>query len=78
MSKHIIQFKNPDLIWNLIDAKHPLPKYEGDITLNMERQREEFGDTYFEHGDYGFIEIDAQTLACRLLTLAEAREGGAA
>ena len=77
MNKHIIQFKDPDLIYELINAKHPLPLDEGDITLNMERQREEFSETYFEYGDYGFIEIDAQTLDCRLLTLAEARKGGA-
>lgn len=72
MSKHVIQFKDPDLIYELINAKHPLPDDEGDITPNMERKREEFSDLYFEYGDYGWIEIDAETLACRLLTRAEA------
>ena len=78
MSAHIIQFKDPDLIWGLINAKHPLPADEGEITPNMERQREEFSHAYFEYGDYGFIEIDAHTLSCRLLTLAEAKKAGAA
>ena len=74
MSKHVIQFKDPDLIFDLVNAKFPLPDDEGDITPNMERQREEFSDQYFEYGDYGFIEIDADTLACRLLTKAEAKK----
>lgn len=38
----------------------------------MEKEREAFSDEYFEYGDYGWIEIDADTLACRLLTRKEA------
>ena len=72
MSKHIIQFKDPDLIYELINAKHPLPDDEDDITPRMEKEREAFSDEYFEYGDYGWIEIDADTLACRLLTRKEA------
>lgn len=71
--KHQIQFKDPDLIYELINAKHPLPDDEGDITPNMEKAREDFSDEYFEYGDYGCIEIDAETLACRLLPRKEWR-----
>lgn len=74
MSKHVIQFKDPDLIFELINARHPFPEDDGDITPNMERKREEFSDLYFEYGDYGWIEIDAETLACRLLTRKEAKK----
>lgn len=74
MSKHVIQFKDPDLIWELTNAKHPMPADEDDITPRMEREREEFSDLYFEYGDYGWIEIDSETLACRLLTKQEARD----
>lgn len=74
MSKHVIQFKDPDLIYELINAKHPLPADEGDITPNMERKREEFSDLYFKYDNYGWIEVDAETLACRLLTRAEAQK----
>lgn len=75
MSKYIIQFKDPDLIHELTNARHPLPADEGDITPKMEKQRENFQDLYFEYGDYGWIEIDAETLACRLLTRKEAEHG---
>lgn len=65
--KHQIKFKDPDLIWNLINAKHPMPDNEDDWTPRLEKQRDKFSDTYFEYGDYGRIEIDALTLSCRLL-----------
>lgn len=71
--KHQIQFKDPDLIYELINAKHPLPADEGDITPNLEQRREDYSDEYFEYGDYGRIEIDAETLACRLLPRKEWR-----
>ena len=72
MSKHIIQFKDPDLIHELINARHPLPDDEDDITPRMEKEREAFSDEYFEYGDYGWIEIDSATLSARLLTRKEA------
>jgi hypothetical protein len=65
--KHQIQFKDPDLIFDLINAKHPLPDDEEDITPRLEQQREDFSRGYFEYGDYGRIEIDSETLACRLV-----------
>lgn len=65
--KHRIQFKDPNLIWELVNARHPLPEDEGDITPNMEKAREDFSEEFFEYGGHGRIEIDAETLACRLL-----------
>lgn len=62
-----IQFKSPDDIYEIIQAKHPYPEDDDDITPRMEKDRKAFGDKYFEYGDYGRIEIDAETLACRLL-----------
>lgn len=73
MSKHQIQFKDPDLIFDLINAKHPMPADEEDITPRLERLREEFSDEFFEYGDYGRIEIDSETLACRLVPRKEWR-----
>ena len=67
MSKHKVQFKDPDLIWEIASSRHPMPDDEDDITPRMEREREEFLAEYFEYGDYGMVEIDAQTLECRLL-----------
>ena len=71
MTKHIIQFKDPDLIYEIARAQVSYPDDEGDITPNMERTREDFMAMYFEYGDYGWIEIDSETLECRLLTRAE-------
>ena len=65
--KHQIQFKDPDLIYDLINAKHPLPEDEDDITPRLEKQREDFSEKYFEYGDYGVFEIDSETLTGRLL-----------
>lgn len=65
--KHQIRFKDPDLIYELINAKHPLPDNEDDITPRMEKEREDYSEQFFEWGDYGRIEIDSETLACRLL-----------
>lgn len=62
-----IQFKNPDAIWEIVNAKHPFPDNEDDITPRMEKEREDFSKTYFEYGDYGQIEINPATLECRLL-----------
>jgi hypothetical protein len=73
MSKHQIQFKDPDLIFELINAKHPLPDDEEDITPRLERLREDYSSKFFEYGDYGRIEIDSETLACRLLPRKEWR-----
>ena len=66
-----IQFKDPDVIHAIINAKHPLPKDEDDITPRMEKAREAFSNEYFEYGDYGCIEIDTETLAARLLPRSE-------
>lgn len=66
-----IQFKNPDVIFDIINGKHPLPDDEDDITPRMEKEREEFSSKYFEYGDYGRIEIDTETMAARLLPMAE-------
>jgi hypothetical protein len=67
MSKHTINFKDPDLIYELVNAKHPLPDDEDDITPRMEKAREDFSEEFFEYGDYGRIEIDSETLAGRLV-----------
>ena len=71
MSKVIIKFKDPDAIYDIINAKHPLPDDEDDITPRMERTRETFCDKYFEYGDYGQIEIDPDTMTARLLPRSE-------
>lgn len=71
MSKHQIQFKDPDLIYDLINAKHPLPADEDDITPRLEKQRDAFSEEYFEYGDYGRLEIDSETLTARLLPRSE-------
>jgi hypothetical protein len=65
--KVVIKFKNPDAIYEIIDGKHPLPTDDMEITPRMEQERDDFSDEYFEYGDYGRIEIDTETLACRLL-----------
>ena len=67
MSKIKIQFKDPDAIWEIINAKHPLPDDEDDVTPRMEKEREDFSDEYFEYGDYGVVEIDSETMECKLL-----------
>ena len=66
-----IQFKDPDVIWEIVNAKHPLPDDEDDITPNMEKAQEEFSQKYFEYGDFGRIEIDTETMAARLLPRSE-------
>ena len=71
MSKHQILFKDPDLIYDLINAKHPLPADEDDITPRLEKQRDAFSEEYFEYGDYGKLEIDSETLTARLLPRSE-------
>lgn len=65
--KIVIQFKDPDAIYEILNGKHPLPDDEDEITPKMEEQRDDFCDKYFEYGDYGRIEIDTKTLAARLL-----------
>lgn len=62
-----LQFKDPDVIWEIIRAKHPMPEDEDDISPRMEKEREMFSDLYFEYGDYGRIEIDTETLNARLV-----------
>lgn len=69
--KVIIQFKDPDAIYDIINARHPLPEDEDDITPRMEKEREAFGEKYFEYGDYGNIEIDTDTMTARLLPRSE-------
>lgn len=68
-----IQFKDPDAIYDILNGKHPLPDDEADITPRMEEARENFCDEFFEYGDYGVIEIDTETMACRLLPRKEWR-----
>ncbi|WP_342617170.1 hypothetical protein [Rhodoferax sp. GW822-FHT02A01] len=67
MSKVQIQFKDPDLIYEIIQARHPLPENEDDITPRMEKERQDFSRNYFEFGDYGVFEVDTETMAGRLL-----------
>ena len=67
MSKIQIQFKDPDAIWEIVNAKHPLPDDEDDVTPRMEKEREDFTEEYFEWGDYGRIEIDPATMECKIL-----------
>lgn len=62
-----IQFKDPDTIFDIVQAKVPFPDDEDDVTPRMEREREEFSDKYFEYGDYGRIEVDVTTMAARLI-----------
>lgn len=69
--KVIIQFKDPDAIYDIINGKHPLPDNADDITPRMEKEREAFSDEYFEYGDYGNIEIDTETMGARLLPRSE-------
>jgi hypothetical protein len=66
-----IQFKDPDAIYEIINAKHPLPDDEDDITPRMEKEREAFSEEYFEYGDYGRFEIDTDTMTARLLPRSE-------
>lgn len=67
MSAIRIQFKDPDAIYEIAEARHPFPEDEADITPRMERERDSFLDEYFEYGDYGMVEIDPKTMTCRLL-----------
>lgn len=46
---------------------------EDEATPRLERLRDEFSDEFFEYGDYGRIEIDSETLACRLVPRKEWR-----
>jgi len=62
-----LQFKDPDAIFEILNAKHPLPDDEDDITPRMEKQRDDFSREYFEYGDYGMIEIDTDTMTARVL-----------
>lgn len=68
-----IQFKDPDVIYEIINARHPLPDDEQDVTPRMEAEQEAFSDEYFEYGDYGRIEIDTETMAARLVPRREWR-----
>lgn len=63
--KHQVQFKDPDLIFEIITAKHPMPADPDDDSHNSELAREVYGEEYFEYGDYGRFEIDIKTLSCR-------------
>jgi hypothetical protein len=62
-----IHFKDPDVIHEILEANHPLPDDEEEITPRMEKQREDFSKKYFEYGDYGRIEIDTETMTGRIL-----------
>jgi hypothetical protein len=66
-----IQFKDPDMIFEIINGKHPLPDDEDDITPRMEKERDAFSDEYFEFGDYGRFEVDTETMAVRLMPRSE-------
>lgn len=64
-----IQFKDPDLIGEIVCAHCP-----GDPEdPKVENAREQFSDKYFEWGDYGRVEIDLATLTGRLLPKKEWR-----
>jgi hypothetical protein len=52
-----IKFKDPDVAWQIIKGAYP----------RSESKREAFSNEYFEHGEYGRIEIDTKTLVARLL-----------
>ena len=67
MTKHIIKFKSPDVIYDIASARHPFPEDEDDVTPRMEKERDDFLYAYFEYGDYGRVEIDSKTLECRLV-----------
>lgn len=69
--KITIQFKDPDAIYEILQAKHPLPEDEDDITPRMEKDREAFSAEFFEYGDYGLIEFDTDTMTGRLVPRAE-------
>ncbi len=62
-----IQFKDPDAIHEIINARHPLPDNEDDITPRMEKERKRFSDEFFEYGDYGMIQVDTETMSACLL-----------
>lgn len=60
-----LRFKNPDAIHDI-----GRDQVKG-RSAAADEKRDEFYDTYFEHGDYGRIEVDTKTLACRLLPVSE-------
>jgi hypothetical protein len=62
-----IRFKDPDIIYEIVSAKHPMPDSEDDITPRMEREQEKFRSEYFEYGDYGCLEFDTDTMTAVLL-----------
>lgn len=62
-----IRFKDPDAIYEITNGQHPLPSDADDITPRLGKAREDFDDKFFEYGDYGVIEIDTKTMACRLM-----------
>ena len=66
-TKFQVMFRDAYLIQEITNARHPMPDDEDDITPRMEKEQEAFMDEFFEYGDYGRFEIDAKTLACRLV-----------
>lgn len=52
--KYQLYFKDPDIIFEIIAAQ-------------PDDEQDDFSDRYFEDGDYGVVEVDLKTLACRLL-----------
>lgn len=62
MSKIQLSVKDPDAIFEIINAHIP---YED--TEACEAKREKFADKWFEFGDYMVIEIDIETMACKLV-----------
>jgi hypothetical protein len=66
-AKIVIQFKDPGAIYEITNARHPMPEDEDDITPRMEKDRAAFDDAHFEDGDYGQIEIDPLTMTARIL-----------
>ena len=64
-----IYFKDPDLLYELAEVRHP-GKYD---EPEVEKARTKFYDEYTEFGDYGMVEIDPATLTGRLLPKKEWR-----
>lgn len=62
-----VQVKDPDGIHEIINARHPMPDDEADISPRMEAEQEQFADLYFEYGDYMKLEIDTDTMTARIL-----------
>ena len=65
MSKIRIEFKDPDALWDIQEARYP----GDDDDPKVRKAREKFRREYTEFGDYGAIEIDPKTLKATLVKL---------